>query len=563
VAGERSGGVGRRSWLVVAIAWVGGLVLLAAWLRLTPTGDLREQLKVVQFWSLELSVLLGLIVAVSSVATGRLSATRRDAMLLAAPVAVAVALTVFAAPRTNRIFYDEQIYESIGQNLSDLRLAQVCNDGRVDDGRLHCASGEYNKQPYAYPHLLSVAYRLAGVHDWVAFAVNGVVMAVTVIVIYALALVLFEDRVAAAFAGLAIATTPEQVMWSATAAVEPSASLACVAAVLCAAYYSRSGSRLGMIAVVISTAYAIQFRPESILILPVVAWIAWRRVQADLATPAGWWAAVLFVALASVHVAHLYAVRNVGWGTDAARFSWRYIATNLPVNGRFYLADERFPTAIALLAVLGLIAPVSPRGRWAMAAYFALFFGIDLVFYAGSYNYGADVRYSLMTYPSLAVLAGAGAAQGIRWTRRVAPRVPAAVLMAAILGFQFLWYLPVIRATTEEAWAARADVRFARAMARQLPPNSFVLTQNPGMFQVWGVSAAQMSYVLAAPGYAAILAGRHSGGVYVHWNFWCNVDDRVQVELCRRTMALGGTELVAEVHERDQRYAFYRLKIPN
>ena len=29
----------------------------------------------------------------------------------------------------------------------------MCNDGSVEYGRLQCASGEYNKQPYAYPHL--------------------------------------------------------------------------------------------------------------------------------------------------------------------------------------------------------------------------------------------------------------------------------------------------------------------------------------------------------------------------------------------------------------------------
>ena len=63
------------------------------------------------------------------------------------------------APRTNRIFYDEQIYQNIGQNLADLRRAQMCNDGTIEDGRLRCSSGEYNKQPYAYPHLLSLVYR--------------------------------------------------------------------------------------------------------------------------------------------------------------------------------------------------------------------------------------------------------------------------------------------------------------------------------------------------------------------------------------------------------------------
>ena len=148
------------------------------------------------------------------------------------------ALTLTVAPRTNRIFYDEQIYQSIGQNLADLRLAQVCHDGSVEYGRLHCASGDYNKQPYAYPHVLSLAYRLFGVHAWTAFAVNAAVMAATACAVYLLVCVLFANRDAALFAGLLITLTPQQLMWSATAAVEPSASLALVVALLMAALLS-------------------------------------------------------------------------------------------------------------------------------------------------------------------------------------------------------------------------------------------------------------------------------------------------------------------------------------
>lgn len=553
-----------RPWLAVAIAWIGSLGLLVAWLRGTSTGALREQLKIVQFWSLEVCVLLALVVAVWTFATPRVTAGRRDVTWIGVLVGIALALTVFAAPRTNRIFYDEQIYQSIGQNLSDARRAQVCNDGHVSGGRLECASGEYNKQPYAYPHLLSVAYRIAGVHDWVAFAVNAVAMAMTVAAVYLLVMSLFGDRETAAFAGLIVATLPEQLIWSATAAVEPSASLACVVAVFCAARYRRSGGRLRAAALTISTAYAIQFRPESILILPILALVAWPRIREDLADPAGWWAAVFLLWLVSAHIAHLFAVRNVGWGTDAARFSLRYLASNFAVNGRFYVFDERFPTAVTLLACLGLAPGVgAARRRWPVALYFLLFFGIDLVFYAGSYNYGADVRYSLMTYPPMAVLGGVGAARLSRWVGRAVPGLPAGAIVSALLGFQFLWYSPVVRATTEEAWAARADVRFARTVAAQLPPDSYVVTQNPGMFHVWGVGAGQMSRVVATPGYAAWLARRYSGGVYIHWNFWCNVDDPVQQDLCRRTMVLGRTELVTEYRERDQRYAFYRLKIGN
>ena len=51
---------------------------------------------------------------------------------MAGVAAFAACLTLFVAPRTNRIYYDEQIYQGVGQNLADLRLAQMCNDGTVE-----------------------------------------------------------------------------------------------------------------------------------------------------------------------------------------------------------------------------------------------------------------------------------------------------------------------------------------------------------------------------------------------------------------------------------------------
>ena len=139
--GERP--ASRGEWLAVGAAWIGGLVLLAGWLRGTSTGTLREELKVWQFWSLEICVLLAAVIAIASVATARADFWRRDGLPIGGLAVVGLALTLFVAPRTNRIFYDEHIYQGIGQNLADLRLAQVCNDGQVSGGRLRCASGRF------------------------------------------------------------------------------------------------------------------------------------------------------------------------------------------------------------------------------------------------------------------------------------------------------------------------------------------------------------------------------------------------------------------------------------
>ncbi len=146
-----------------------------------------------------------------------------------------------------------------------------------------------------------------------------------------------------AVAALVLALTPHQIIWSATAAVEPSASLAAVLALVCAAYYANTGGAAALAAFAVCAAYAIQFRPESILVLPVAALIAWPRLRIEAREPRGWWAALLFLVLASVHIAHLFAVRHIDWGTNQARFSLAYVPSNLRVNGLFYLVRRAIP----------------------------------------------------------------------------------------------------------------------------------------------------------------------------------------------------------------------------
>lgn len=548
-----------RSWILIASAWIAALAATAAWLVGTTNDSLREQLMAAQFWSLEACAFLFAGIGALLFRPIVAGLGRSDLVRVGTLMALGAALTLFVAPRTNRIYYDEQIYQSAGQNLADLRRAQICNDGTVEYGRLRCWYGEYNKQPYGYPHVLSLIYRVTGVRPSVAFAVNAAVMALTIAVIYLLVWLLFNDRDAAFFAALLAALTPEQIIWSATAAVEPSASLAAVAALLFAAHAARSHRALALAGAAVAAAYAIQFRPESFLVLPAAGVMLWPRLRQEVTAARLWWIGLLFFALVAVHAAHLFAVRNMEWGASDARLSWRFVADNLRVNGRFFLWDERFPLIFTLLAIVGLTRRDIGRGRLTIALYFFLFFGIYLLFYAGSFNYGADVRYSVLTVPPIAILGGLGASRLSSWLGRLAPLVAGRAIVAAVLGFQFLWYAPLVRATTEEAWAARADVMFARAFASQLPPNAYVLTHNPGMFHVWGVNAGQLSLPVRNPEYLEVLASRYAAGVYVHWNFWCNVQDPVQPEFCRKALQLKSFSLVREYRERDYRYAFYRI----
>jgi hypothetical protein len=550
-----------RAWATAVAACALAVVALLMWLRWTPGPALRAQLRVMQFWSLETCVFLGLAVAGAVLSELVRTLDRRDLAAASMLALVGAGLTLTLPPRTNRIFYDEQIYQNVAQNLADSKRAQLCNDGAVRNGRLQCAAAEYNKQPYAWPHVLSLAYRAFGVRAATPFVLNAAAMGLTVALLYLLVLVLFADRIAAFCAALFLALIPEQLVWSASGAAEPSAALAAVAALLAAACFVRSRSNTALAGVAIATAYAVQFRPESLLIVPVVALLVFQRAPDEVVTPRMLWAGLLFLVLTAVHTGHVLAVRNEGWGTSQERMALAFAVQNLHVNGWFFVGDVRFPPAVTLLALAGCAAPRVRAGRATIAAYFLVFFVVTLFFYAGSYDYGADVRYSVITNPPIAILAGLGAAWLLRSIDRHRGRIAVAAALAAAAVAQYLVVsVPVVRATTDSAWAARADVDFAKSFVARLPIDAYVLTHNPGMFQVWGVNAGQMS-LATNPGFLDDLAERFGGGIYLHWNYWCNTQDPVHQALCARVRALRPTDLAGDVRADDQHFAFYRMDV--
>ena len=551
----------------LAVAWIAAIGALALWLSTTPEHELRDQLRRLQFWSLEaqLAVLAALTLIGLPALVRSLGLERRDYLAPLSASALALLLMLVVAPRTNRIYFDEHIYQNIGQNLADQRLAQMCNDGTVEYGSLQCWRGEYNKEPYAFPHLLSVVYRVIGAGDRSAHIVNAVVSSLTVWVVFFLATAVTDRPTAGRFAALVAALIPETLRWSSTAAAEPLAAFAYALAVLTVLAFVRARTTIALLWMMSAIVFAAQVRAEGLLIAGAAAVILMLRAPLEILSRRFWWAALAALGFAAVHLGHLVAVRNEGWGTTGPRFSFDYLMSNLATNGGFFLGDPRFPVFYTLLALAALAGFRERRRLVPLVLHFAAFWVVFLFFYAGSYNYGADDRFSLLPSPALAALAGIGAAV---IAQRVADRGwlsqrRAATAVAAILVLQFTWYLPFVRATTEEAWGARADVSFARAIAHQLPPNSYVLTHNPGMFHLWGVNAGQLSLATSEPQYVAdVLATRYAGGVFVHWNFWCNVADPVQQKFCAEILRQYPTTLVHEHRERNYRFAFYRMSIP-
>ena len=551
-----------RRWLAVGLAWGAVALALGLWLR-APAATVATQLVRLQpfFLHLQALALAATTVWVWSALRRALGGGRRTLQALVAASALAAGFTVAVAPRTNRIFYDEQIYQQVAQSLADRGRAEVCLEGSVEYGRLDCIRGQYNKQPYGYPYLVSWAFRLGGTHEILAHVVNNLCAAALPWVVWALASLLF-DAAAARWAALLAALVPLVAVWSNTTAAEPSAMLFAALAITAATAYARHPGRSTLAWAVAALAFGVQFRPESAFLLPLALAFIVLLAPAEARRARLWLAGAIAAALSANLIAHFWAVQDDSWGAaGGVRFSLAHVAHNLRTNGLFYFDNARFPLLYTLLALNGLALR---RGRAASCAalYFLVFWGVFLSFYAGSYDYGADVRFSLVSAPALLVLAGAGLAalveRGARRWPAAARRLAAGAL--AVLAANIATFLPLVRAVGEEAWAARADVRFARQFAARLPADAIVFSHDPTMFLVWGKGAAQTFIAAQEPDYVrGPLRARHSGRIYFHWNFWCNTNDPQQSALCHDVLARYRHRLVVERHERGARYALYRL----
>lgn len=572
-----------------------GSLIMFWWTKSFHAWKLREHLQIISPLFLEITFLLVICAVILNARLFRrvfAGITRGSWIAVGVITLIGLLITIFVVPREHRIYYDEDIYQSIGQNIACLKSAgahagegykesftnlwkrfigraAMCNEGRNEYGEFYCDRLEYNKEPNGWPYLLSVVFRLFGVHEPAAFLTNNLLYALAIVTVFCIGCLLFENARAGVYAALIIALTPEYMMWSNTTAVEPGAALFPAVALLAALIFVRSRELRALFLLAVMTAFAVQFRPESIMFLMVICLVVLFWGRYSLTRGEFYLLLAIFFILIIPHLVHLYSVKDSSWGSSGPKFSVSYFKENARVNTLFYLSNIRFPVLFTVLFFLGIVLKTGredgthrrfhPGVKAVILTWFLLFWGIFIFFYAGSYNYGADVRFSLLSAIPLALLAGCGAASleyGLRQRLRFNQ---VHCVITVVIAFSFLPFFPFIRAITQEAWGARADHRFAREMARALPDDSVVLTHNPNMFLLWGKNAAQASLATEQQSSFNRFFYRYRGGVYFHYNFWCNVPDKLQNSFC--TNILERYDCTPVLSFKEQNYTFELYKV--
>ena len=530
------------------------------------TTEIRRFLINSNFYFLEINfflIIVGFILIFPFVKNLIITIPRKIIYLLSGVAIIGIFITSFVAPQTHRIYYDEDIYENIGQNFATLQKAQLCNDGSTVYGVYDCHDGFYNKQPYAFPYLLSIVYRIFGVSESVSFIFNNLLFGLSIILVFFIAFILFKNYLIGIFSALMYALIPQNLLWFNTTAAEPSTALFGAMFIFSLIVFLKEKSNRSLFLMIVLASFSIQFRTESFLLIFIALTGIIIYKPAELKSLRIYNAGLLLLVLSLTFILHIIVTSGDSWGTTDAKISLNYFIHNFSVNSLFYIDNAKFPILFTLFAIISLFSKSFIKEKLILFVWFLCFWGIFLLFYAGSYGYGADVRYSLVSYIPLVILAGLGVyklqelLKKNQYLKSYLNPILAILIIISVLKF-----LPQVRAETQEAWGARADHLYAKEFSSLLPENSIVLTHNPNMFHLWGKNAAQVSLATFEKSYVnQILFQKYTDGVYLHWNYWCNADDSLQNSFCENVISGYNHEVIKEYKENDFRYALYRLKL--
>ena len=558
------------AWICVAIA----LIAIASALIFISGHNQDEQRNLVPTLTvraMNACLLLGLT-GLATVAHRARALFSRQMTLTALGFLIGGYLICGLAPKTNRIFFDEHIYMQIGQSIAHTGRAEAANYARVEYGMYEIYNGWINKQPNGHPYVLGLLYRIVGVSSDVSFFVNRAWVGIAAASLYlALCLVPWPlPRGAAAWTAALYCLTPLVIWWGHTVAVEPgaagSACLAFFAACLFARLYDFSGvqkqSPLDGMFLAGAMGFACYFRPESLLVYGLVAGVLWasdRRFATNLHTIA---AVAIAVTLTIPELMHVWSMHTEDWGArDGRRFASDFIPANLKSNGGYFVDGHWFPVAGAIFALAGLIYLFRRRSVCgvALTAWLLPAWGIFILFYAGGYHYGASSRYCVVSCAPVAVAMGIGAASLWHYLT-LRPAWLALVFGGAALNWSTAMHF--VPAVTRESAEARADVDFVHRVAPTLPEGSLVISCNPCIWNIEGRNSSQFFTIEDMVRTQLIeLRNQYPGGIYIHWNFWDNVEPTLADD-ARKLIHDTDAELVVSTTSQDHYMAVLRADTP-
>lgn len=487
-----------------------------------------------------------------------LNIDKKTWLILLAIIAIAFFLRGFTAPKTHRILYDEDIYQNQALNIARENKSIVCNFQIIGQP---CQDYFYNKEPAGYPFLLSLAYRIFPAGDTTAYWFNIAQSTLIVLLLFFLVYLIFQNQQIALWSSFFLSLIPIHILWSPMSSAENSFSLWMIIALIFLFIFRQTKNYPPLFSAIIASALAMQMRPEGVLFLIITIgfFLIYIRPLKLLKETKFILAILLLIVLSTPLAWHMSSVSNDNWGATGPKFSLQYFTNNLLTNVQYFTSNADFPIFFFLLVIAGLIYVWFYDKKTAVFSYLWLFvfFGIFLIFYAGSYYYGADIRFANDIHPQIAIFCGLFAwritrlkLKNFNWLPYILTSVIVIISIYSLLNF---W--PKITSIGQEGWDAREAHDFVIASAKNINSNSIISLHNPAILLNENISSATPNFIFDKTKFNQL---QNQGiDIYFFYDYWCFSDPWKAT--CDNILNQYGKTEVAEKTVKNRTYRLFKL----
>jgi len=478
-------------------------------------------------------------------------------------------LRMFVAPHSHHIFFDEDIYLNIAQNIVNEGKACLCNYGNTEN----CFNCISNKQPYGLPAFYAIFFFLFGVSETVAVNVSIIIATFSILLVFLVSYLLFKEEKLSVYSALVLTIIPIHIKWSTTQALGLPLVFFSLLTIFLFLIYLEKRNMFILFAFFCTLAYTCQIRPESMLMAVVAAsffifmdndifkTVRDRKFLIVLA---------IFLILILPTVEHIDNMKHEDWGASGNKFSKDIIKRNLADNSKFFIENTRFPLIFTIFSIIGIIFGLYkyPRKIIPFIIWFIIFFLVFIPFYAGSFNYGKDVRFSLNLYPSVAIFSGLGfyllnlallavsKKSKLNQKKQIA-KLSIHILIMLLILLSFIPFIGFVSNYGEGGWDAKAAHDFAVSEVPNIK-NCIVISKVPSMFLVEGVPAIQIFLVSDKE----MMMELHTeyDCVMFYEEYWCINSEIDREGICSDFKNDYNLKIYKSSETRDKTYTFYTVE---
>ncbi|MDE1855350.1 MAG: glycosyltransferase family 39 protein [Candidatus Micrarchaeota archaeon] len=497
---------------------------------------------------------------------------KRLAMLALIVVAFLVLELAFVQP-TQQLFNDEYIHMSIAKTIVYDHYAGICSFSIGP----HCVSNTAGllQQPTGWATMLSAAFLAFGVGFAPGYNLVLLLSSISILLMFYIAFMLLKDGDVALLATALFGFTPLFLTFSRSLIIDTPELTVFLLAIALLLTYLKERRVLPGVAACLALAYTLTMKVDAILVLPValalLVAVDWKSISGkgkkELKMHA-LLAAVLAILIIPqlIFIYNSWSLNTFGAAPWVARISLYNFWMNVAENVVFWLGgygsiitpsgwqsyNLEFPLTYTLFAALGAIFMF--RGKHRTEAVLLLFwFFLVFIFYTSYYGgealYGAgdDIRYFMVSFPAVSMLAAGGIAglvSAARWKVAKARRkrkmgrkraaksrklfaaavaVALIIIMVSDLVFEFSTFVAKQPQDIYPFSAERFQEHVILGNYTLIPNGCFVLSYEPPLWNVLNVSNMYADWIFT-PFYRSELLNLSHGCLYFEYSLDCIVN---------------------------------------